>query len=129
MYKIFNSTKFAGFAFVAVLLVLIGVNMPIAYGKDVSLSDVPQVVRETIEREIKGYEIDDLEEDRDDGKIVYEVDADRGDDREIKIKVAADGTLLEKEKEIDSEDLPKSVVEAIKKKFGESVKSKIHRIN
>ena len=104
---------------VAILLTLVGVNTPPVFGgKDVSLSEVPQAVRATIERELKGIKIDDLERDKDDGKIVYEVDAEN-DDREIKLKIAEDGTLLEREEEIDEDDLPAAVLSAVKKSVGD----------
>jgi hypothetical protein len=89
-----------------------------SYADDVSLSEVPQAVRTLIERETKGFEIDDIERDRDDGKTVYEVDAE-SDSGEMKLKIAADGTLLELEQEMDPEDLPEVVRNAVKEAFGE----------
>ena len=119
MYSAFENSKFTEFALVATLLTLVGVNIPPVFGgKDVSLSEVPQAVRDTIERETKGFDIDDLERDKNDGKIVYEVDAEN-DGREIKLKIAEDGTLLEREEETDSDDLPAAVLSAVKKSVGD----------
>ncbi|MHC4477280.1 MAG: PepSY-like domain-containing protein [Planctomycetota bacterium] len=87
-------------------------------GEDISLSEAPQAVRAAIERELKGFEIDDLERDKDDGRIVYEVDAEN-DDRELKLKIAENGTLLEREEEIDDDDLPAEVLSAVKKSVGD----------
>ncbi|MHC4212032.1 MAG: PepSY-like domain-containing protein [Planctomycetota bacterium] len=101
-----------------IALLLIGLTgTSILVGDDVSLSQVPQAVRQTIERELKGIEIDDLERDRDDGKIVYEVDTDGGND--LKLKIAEDGTLLEREEELDDDDLPAAVLDAVKKSVGD----------
>jgi len=88
-------------------------------GKDISLSEVPAAVRATIERELKDAEIDDLERDRDDGKIVYEIDAKGDNDNDIKLKIAEDGTVLELEKEMNGEKLPAVILEAVKKSVGE----------
>ncbi len=119
MYRAFENSKLAEFALVAALLTLLGVNTPPVFGgKDVSLSQVPQTVRDTIERETKGFDIDDLERDKDDGKIVYEVDAEN-DDRQIKLKIAEDGTLLQREEEMDSDALPAAVLNAVKKSVGD----------
>ncbi len=119
MYSAFDNSKLAEFALVAALLTLLGVNTPPVFGgKDVSLSEAPQAVRATIKRETKGFDIDDLERDKDDGKIVYEVDAENGD-REIKLKIAEDGTLLEKEEELDTKDLPAAILNAVKQMFGD----------
>jgi len=58
------------------VLLLVGSSSSSVLSKnDVSLSEVPQVVRATIERQTKGFETDDLGRAKDDGKIVYEVDA------------------------------------------------------
>ncbi|MHC4240015.1 MAG: PepSY-like domain-containing protein, partial [Planctomycetota bacterium] len=119
MYSSSKYSKLVEFHLVAALLVLIGAHAPLVFAADdVSLSDVPQAVRVVIERETEGFEIDDIERDKDDGKIVYEVDAEN-DDREIKLKVAEDGTLLEKEEELDTKDLPAAIQNAVKKMFGD----------
>ena len=119
MYSAFEKSKLVEFALVAALLTLVGVNTaPVFGGKDVSLSEVPQAVRATIERELKGVEIDDLERDKDDGKIVFEVEA-KDDGRDIDLKIAEDGTLLQKEEELDTKDLPAAILNAVKKMFGD----------
>ena len=101
-----------------IALLLIGLTgTSVLVGDDVSLSQVPQAVRATIERELKGMEIDDIERDKDDGKIVYEVDTDGGND--LKLKIAEDGTLLEREEEFDGDDLPEAVLNAVKKLVGD----------
>ncbi len=104
-----------------IVLLLVGLSGSSVFGgKDVSLSEVPQAVRATIERELKGIEgieIDDIERDKDDGKIVYEVDTDGGND--LKLKIAEDGTLLEREEELDDDDLPAVVLAAVKKSVGD----------
>ena len=100
-----------------IILPAIGLTAIPAPAEDVKLSDLPQAVRQTIERELKGLEIDDIERDKDDGKIVYE--ADTKGDNDVKVKVAEDGTLLEREEQLDDDDLPETILNVIKKSFGE----------
>jgi uncharacterized membrane protein YkoI len=88
-----------------------------AQAEDVELSELPQAVRQTVERELKGKQIDELERDEDDGKIVYEVQTEG--DNELKLKIAEDGTLLEKEEELDDDDLPEAIMNVVKKAFGD----------
>ncbi|MHC4659856.1 MAG: PepSY-like domain-containing protein [Planctomycetota bacterium] len=113
-----EKSKLLEFALVATLLTLVGVNTGRVFGgDDVSLSDVPQAVRTTIKRELKGAEIDGLERDKDDGKIVYEVETDG--DNDIKITITENGTLLEREEELDAKDLPAAILNAVEKMFGD----------
>jgi hypothetical protein len=100
---------------IVVLLLMAGASQ----GEDISLSEVPAAVRVVIERELKDAEIDDLERDKDDGEIVYKIDAKSDNDNDIKLKIAEDGTVLELEKEMDADDLPAVILEAVKKFVGE----------
>ena len=108
--------EFRSLRFACAVVVLLVVSF--SRGKDTSLSELPSAVRATIERETKGFEIDDLERAKDDGEIVYEVDAEN-DDRQIKLKISADGTLLEREEELDDDDLPAVILGAVKKSVGD----------
>jgi len=88
-------------------------------GDDVRLSEVPEAVRAAIARQLKGAEIKDIERDRDDGRIVYEVDAEAKGDRDIELKIDADGHLIREEREVDADELPPAVAEAVKKLVGQ----------
>lgn len=64
-------------------------------GKDVSLEKLPDAVRTTVERETKGGQIKDIEQDQEAGQLIYEVEfVLNGQEHELDI--AADGTLLER---------------------------------
>lgn len=121
MYCYFQKSDFAGFNRIIVVAAILCICITLSFGEEVSLSEVPQAARAVIERETKGYKIDEIERDKDDGKIVYEVDAELqdDDDREIKLKIAPDGTVLEKEEKISSGDLPAVVLDTVKKLFGQ----------
>ncbi|TFG50696.1 MAG: hypothetical protein E4H40_00770 [Candidatus Brocadiia bacterium] len=97
-------------------LLILGLFAGSVWADDVSLSKVPAAVRATIEREAKGHEIDDdIEQDNDDGQVVYEVDIEKNNGNEMKLKIAADGKILEKEEELYPEELPAVVLAAVEK--------------
>jgi hypothetical protein len=66
--------------------------------EQVALDQVPAAVKATILREAAGGEIKEIEVETKDGKTFYEAEFVR-DGKTIEIKVAPDGTLLEKEEE------------------------------
>ncbi len=101
----------------SVVLMLVFVVVGVSGGEDVYLYELPQAVRVAIVRELKGMEIGDIERDKDNGKIVYE--AETAGDTDIKIKIAEDGTLLQKEEELDTKYLPASILNTVKQLFGE----------
>ena len=93
-----------------VILLVIGLEDSIGFGKEVSLTEIPAVVRDTIVREIGQALIDKIDRDKDDDEIVYEVDAE-GDGIDIELKISGDGTLQKKkvEEEITLSELPQVV--------------------
>jgi uncharacterized membrane protein YkoI len=128
MYGAFEKSKLGEFALVATLLTLVGVNTGRVFGgKDVSLSGVPQAVRATIQRETKGFEIEDIDRDNDDGKVVYEVEAESADGRRTEFVVAEDGSLIKFGGELRAEDMPAQIAEAAKKAVGDVVFFRIRK--
>jgi len=82
------------------------------------LADLPSAVQETIKRELGGVSPEKIERDTDDGEVVYEVDAETADGREIDLEVAEDGTLLEKQEEVRLADVPAAVRATIERELG-----------
>ena len=116
MFSSLEQIEFKGRFKSLVFLLILGLFASSTWADDdIPLSKVPAAVRATIEREAKGYELDDIEQKTDDGKVVYEVDIDKDDDNDIKLKIAADGKLLEKEEEMYPEELPAVVLAAVEK--------------
>jgi uncharacterized membrane protein YkoI len=70
---------------------------------EVSIEEVPDAVRATIDAEAKGGTIGEIEMETENGRTVYEADA-IIDGQEVEIQVASDGTLLGKETEDDEGD-------------------------
>ncbi|HIB89830.1 TPA: hypothetical protein EYO57_22045 [Candidatus Poribacteria bacterium] len=102
------------FHWMLVILLAIGLGDSIGFGKEVSLTEIPAVVRDTIVREIGQVLIDNIDLDKDDDEIVYKVDAE-GDGIDIELKVAGDGTLQKKkvEEEISLSKLPQVVHDTV----------------
>ena len=69
--------------------------------EQVSISEVPTVVRDTILKHAEGGEIKKIERENEDGKVIYEAEVAIGG-KEVELKVAPDGKLLGKE--VEGED-------------------------
>jgi uncharacterized membrane protein YkoI len=101
--------------------------MSAAGAEDLSLSALPQAVRATIERETKSFVIEDIDSDNDDGKLVYEVEAESADGRRTEFVVAEDGSLVKMGGEIRAEDMPGPIAEAARKAVGDVVFFRVHK--
>jgi len=88
MFRGFETSRFAGNLQRIAFLLILSLFISTAGAKDVSLSEVPQAVRVTIERETRGFEIEDIDRDNHDGKVVYEVEAESADGRRSEMVVA-----------------------------------------
>jgi uncharacterized membrane protein YkoI len=120
MYRGFENL---GFAVIVAVLVIGGLGS----AEDASLSGLPEAVRVTIERETKSFEIEDIDRDNDDGKVVYEVEAVSTDGRRTEFVVAQDGSLVKMGGEIRAEDMPEPIAEAVNKAVGDVVFFRIHK--
>jgi len=73
----------------------------------VSLKDVPDSVKATmlveLLREVKGLELEEIEREQENGKIVYEAEFEYGD-TEIELEIDAKGKLLSKEVSREDDD-------------------------
>ena len=91
------------------------------------LADLPSAVQKTVKRELGSAYIDEIERDTEDGKVVYKVEAETADGREIELEVAEDGTLLEKKEEVRLTDVPAAVRATIERELGGVIPEKIER--
>jgi uncharacterized membrane protein YkoI len=64
--------------------------------EEITLDQCPAPVKATILKEAKGGKIEEIEKEVEDGKLLYEAEL-LIDGKEVEIKVAPDGKLLEKE--------------------------------
>jgi hypothetical protein len=88
---------------------------------EVSFADLPVSVRKTIETHLKGASIDDLDRDLENGQMVYEVEARMPDGGEIELKVAPDGTLMQKELKAPLHPNERTLAEGVKHPGGDTV--------
>jgi uncharacterized membrane protein YkoI len=63
------------------------------YTEEISKSDLPEAVKETIKSQFAGYRIDDAEKIVENGVETYEVEIEKKDD-ERKLVFTKDGTIL-----------------------------------
>jgi len=92
------------------------------------LVDLPRAVQETVKRQLGGARVDEVERDAEDGKVVYEIEAETADGREIELEVAEDGTLLEKQEEVRLTDVPAAVRATIKRELGGVMPEEVERV-
>jgi hypothetical protein len=78
----------------AVSVILIGPPCPSA--DEVPLAQVPPAVRATIEREMQGGRLKEIERETKNGRVVYEVEMVR-DGKERELHIAEDGTVLKRD--------------------------------
>ena len=116
---------FRNLRFVLILVVLAVVS--VSQGEDVLMSELSPAVRATIERETKGFVLDEIDSDNDDGKLVYEVEAESSDGRRTEFVVAQDGSLIKMGGEIRPQDMPGPIAEAVSKAVGDVVFFRIHK--
>jgi len=92
------STKYLATKYLATLFtptaILLTTSVCLA-GQDVTIDQLPEAVRATVDRETKGAQITDIERDAERGQTIYEVEFVL-DGKEYELDVAADGKLLER---------------------------------
>jgi len=86
-------------------------------GQVVSLSDLPASARATIDRLTAGGEIKKLEKEKQEGIVIYDVEA-KVKDKDVEYDVASDGKVLTAEESVSYILLPAPVQAAAMKYFG-----------
>jgi uncharacterized membrane protein YkoI len=91
-------------------------------------ADVPKPVTATIVRQYPAAKVDKFELEEEHGKRLYEATF-RDGNRDIEVKLTAQGELVEEEEVIAEKDLPESVRKSFTgSKYGKSKISKIERV-
>ncbi|MCL5282028.1 MAG: hypothetical protein M1376_19215 [Planctomycetes bacterium] len=122
--------KYWMFCTVLVSVVIVGVTGCSSWGRKgergegkegaeqkVSLTQVPALVRATIEKQTAGGEIKSIEKEEKDGQVIYDVEA-TVQGRDVEYDIAADGTVLTNEQGVPFASLPPTVRSAAEKYFG-----------
>lgn len=80
---------------------------PSVFSARVKLEDLPIAVKATLDKfiteEAPGAEVEEIEVEKEDGKIIYDIELEVGD-KDIELEIAEDGRLLEKEIDSEKED-------------------------
>ena len=76
-----------------VFLISAAVAAPTALADDLKFDELPKEVKKTVQQQLHGGKITEIERNEKDAKVVYEVEFDRGDE-EYEMKVRSDGVLL-----------------------------------
>jgi uncharacterized membrane protein YkoI len=105
---------FAIFAAVA----LVGGGFVLADDK-IKLEELPKAVVEAIKAKFPKAELKEAEMEEEEGKKIFEVKLVNGKE-EIEVTLSIDGKIIELERKLDPENLPKEIKEAIEAKFPKS---------
>jgi uncharacterized membrane protein YkoI len=112
----------------AVLLVLVTIGRAEdEKAKKVALDKAPKAVRDAIFGRFLGAEVSSIEKEKEDGKIVYDVEL-KHKGRKYEMDIQEDGTIIEIEKEMALKKVPK-IVEAVKAKFPNATIKEIMEVN
>ncbi|HEY8157586.1 MAG TPA: PepSY domain-containing protein [Methylobacter sp.] len=82
--------------------------------KELSKNQVPKAVIDAFEKDYPNAKASEFEQETFEGKTAYEVEY-KENGKEVALLYGDDGTLLQKEEEIDGKSLPKPVAQAVKK--------------
>jgi len=86
-----------------------------------SISGLPAAVQEVVKREFSGLRITEIDDEDDyDGIHVYKIEAETAQGKDLMIKVAPDGTLYQKEVEIELKEVPDVVLAVFRKELGDA---------
>ncbi|MGZ5585539.1 MAG: PepSY-like domain-containing protein [Methylobacter sp.] len=103
------------FMIIATLGALLAVGGPAnSAEKELSKHQVPKAVIDAFEKDYPNAKASEFEKETFDGKTAYEVEY-KENGKEYALLYGDDGTLLQKEEEIDGKSLPDPVVQAVKK--------------
>ena len=89
------------------------------FAKDISFDEVPEAIQKIALREIGDVPISDVDREKEDGEIVYDIEA--KDDRiDIELEIAADGTFRERDitEKITFSELPIPVQDTVRQQIG-----------
>ncbi len=90
-----------------------------AFSKDIQIDDVPKAIQKIIFREIGDIPIDDIDREKDDGEVYFDVEAEAKGIR-IELQIAEDGSLKERDvtEDISFSELPIPVQDTVHRHVG-----------
>lgn len=88
----------------------------LAKEKDIPLDQMPKAVLDVVKAKFPGAKLTEAAKETEDGKTTYEVGLEHKG-QEYSVSLTAAGKITEIEREIEIQDLPKAVSDAIKNKY------------
>ena len=106
-----------GLGFVAgLILVTAAARADDEKAEKVPLDKVPKVIMDAIKNRFPKAEIESVEKEKEDGKIVFDIEL-KHEGRKYEMDILEDGTIVEIEKEVAAKDVPEAVTKAVKEKY------------
>jgi hypothetical protein len=94
----------------------------------VPLNKLPKAVTEAVKKKFPKAELVSAEKEKEDGKIVYELNF-KNEGSTVEVIVTPEGKILVVEKEITVKDLPKAVADALESKYAKATIKKVEEIS
>jgi uncharacterized membrane protein YkoI len=96
--------------------------------KKIPLDKVPEKVMAAIKDRFPGADVNSVEKETEDGKVVYDVEL-KHKGRKYEMDIQEDGTVIEIEKEVAAKDVPEAVTKAIEAKFPKATVEEVMEVN
>jgi uncharacterized membrane protein YkoI len=94
----------------------------------IPLDKVPKAIMDAIKGRFPGAEISSVEKEKEDGKIVYDIEL-KHQGRKYEMDIAEDGTILGIEKEVPAKDVPEAVTKAVLAKYPKATIKEVMEVN
>lgn len=88
--------------------------LPLSAADTIELADCPPAVRATIDANLQGGTLEDIEQDTRKDAIVYDADVVLGENDVLELRIAEDGTLQETRRKIELDAAPEAVAAAVR---------------
>lgn len=103
------------FLFFVTLIVVAIMRASIAQAEEISLTACPPAVQETIRSHQQGGTLDEVKLISIEGRSLYVAEVELSGDRDLRIHVGSDGSLIKTREEITLKEAPTAVQEAVRK--------------
>lgn len=81
---------------------------------EVLFESLPDKVKETIEKELSGYDLDDIDRVASGRRVRFMIEGEDDDDLKVELELDESGLLLQRAEDLRARDLPVSVIKSIK---------------
>lgn len=99
-----------------------------AYGEDIQLSACPPIVQATIQQYQRDGKLEEVEANTAEGQTWYVADVELAGDRDLKIHVRSDGSLIKTSEKIALTDVPDAVQASVNQAVATGKVDEVHRV-